>query len=115
NDAQGIIISAGERGGDFIHPRFSVLYLMASLLKAKGHRVPPHFIQCGDPIGALIKDSPGLKEHFCLEEGSEIVIRESNGIEWLVMSTTLPLYTTKTNGDIQIFLSRDGTIRVRGV
>ncbi|NBT86046.1 MAG: hypothetical protein EBT45_06070 [Alphaproteobacteria bacterium] len=114
NNAKKIIISAGDRGGDFIHPRFSVLYNMAASLRLKA-RVAPHLIQCGDPIGGSIKDLPGLNEHFCLEDGTDIMIKKTNDIEWLLMSTTLPIYTTKTNGDIQVLLLPDGTLRVKGI
>ena len=114
NNAEKIIISAGDRGGDFIHPRFNVLYSMAASLRLKA-RVAPHLIQCGDPIGGSIKDLPGLKEHFCLEDGADIMIRETNDIEWLLMSTTLPIYTTKTSGDIQVLLLPNGTLGIKGI
>lgn len=117
SDPQHIIISAGERGGDFIHPRFSVLYIMAGILGMNDHRVKLHTIQCGDPTGIQIKDCHKLKKHFYLEteEDSGVEVKISNEVEWMLMSTYLPLYTTKTSGDIQILLSADGTLTVRGI
>ena len=112
SDPHYIIVSAGERGGDFIHPRFSVLYTMAGVLRLNVHRVLPHIIQCGDPTGSLIRGSLKVRDHFCLEAGSLVEAKESHGIEWMIMSTHLPLYTTRTSGDIQIFLSAMGDLTI---
>ena len=117
SDPRHIIISAGERGGDFIHPRFNVLYTMASILGMNDYKVKLHTVQFGDPTGTHTKDCHKLKRLFWLEAdgASNIEIKKSNEIEWMLINTYLPLYTTKTSGDIQILLSADGTLAVRGI
>lgn len=103
-----IIVSAGALDGNYIHPRFNSLFTMAGILRLKSLRVMPHTIQCGDPTGLVMMGCEELINHFCLQKDS-VVTGEGR---WLQMKTELPLYTTRTSGDIRIYLMQTGNYTI---
>ena len=109
-----VVISAGEHLGH-VHPRFEVLFSLATILKSKPTTsvVPYHFVQCGTHQNYFLPHSEIMHSMFCLEVGSVVTeIASGDRCVWKKMKTSLPIYTTPTNGDIKIIISSAGVITV---
>ncbi len=111
-DPNYVIVSAGENKGH-CHPSFSTIFDMAALLRLSDLRVPSHMIQCGDK-GTECKAISNIKlnAHFCLMPGTNIEEHDVDGFKWMRMSSSLPLFTTVTSGDIKIVISSSGEIYI---